>query len=259
MPKAQPRTLNLEPIPAPPRVATVSRPVWWRGAALVASFAVHGIAIAALQFWPGRFARSGSASDAEALTVAFRAPADEPQQTSEPDPKPVPPPKPEPARVIPESQPPEPEPIELPVILVVMNAPPLPELRFQPAVELIDPSIDFPKPKEASKPAKTPAPPASSQRSKPATETVAARPTRTPSPVYPSSAVAGKLEGTVVFTLTIGVSGKVDAVQLVRSSGHPVLDGAGEQGVRRWRFSPATRDGVRVVSKLTAPVEFRLR
>lgn len=59
----------------------------------------------------------------------------------------------------------------------------------------------------------------------------------------PELAVEGA-EGTVALRALVSVDGAVRSVEVAASSGSPVLDRAAADAVRRWRFTPATRDGV---------------
>jgi protein TonB len=53
--------------------------------------------------------------------------------------------------------------------------------------------------------------------------------------------------------------GRVGEVMIERSAGHPDLDRAAADAVRRWRFEPARRGTEAVPMWLELPVEFRLR
>ncbi|HEX4836236.1 MAG TPA: energy transducer TonB [bacterium] len=59
----------------------------------------------------------------------------------------------------------------------------------------------------------------------------------------PELAVEGA-EGTVALRALVSADGAVRSVEVATSSGSPVLDRAAADAVRRWRFTPATRDGV---------------
>lgn len=85
-----------------------------------------------------------------------------------------------------------------------------------------------------------------------------ARPISNPNPMYPPDAVQQRLEGRVVLSVTIAVSGSVTKVTVAESCGHQSLDQAALDAVRRWRFSPATRDGKPVEWTARLPIRFRL-
>jgi len=90
------------------------------------------------------------------------------------------------------------------------------------------------------------------------TEVDAAKPIFNPPPVYPAAALAGRIEGRVLLHLTVGLSGDVTLVRLVRSSGSALLDQAAITAVRKWRFEPATQRGEPVAWECQLPVRFTL-
>jgi len=79
-----------------------------------------------------------------------------------------------------------------------------------------------------------------------------------PLPDYPRLARQNRWEGTVRLRARISPAGTVEEVGLEQSSGYPLLDRAALAGVRRWRFSPASRNGVPVPCDVSIPVAFRL-
>ncbi|MCM2264156.1 MAG: energy transducer TonB [Desulfuromonadales bacterium] len=79
-----------------------------------------------------------------------------------------------------------------------------------------------------------------------------------PLPNYPRLARQNRLEGTVRLRARVTASGNVEGVSLERSSGHAVLDRSALDGVQRWRFIPATRNGAPVACEVSIPVAFRL-
>jgi len=52
--------------------------------------------------------------------------------------------------------------------------------------------------------------------------------------------------------------GRIGDVLVERSAGHPDLDQAATEAVRRWRFEPARRGDDAVAMWVLLPVEFRL-
>jgi protein TonB len=80
-----------------------------------------------------------------------------------------------------------------------------------------------------------------------------------PLPHYPRLARQNHWEGTVRLRALVTASGDVEGLTLERSSGHAVLDHSALDGVRRWRFIPATRGGVPIPCEVSIPVAFRLR
>jgi TonB family protein len=77
-------------------------------------------------------------------------------------------------------------------------------------------------------------------------------------PNYPQSAIQRRWEGTVLLRVHITTEGRVGDVDIVRSSGHDVLDGEAVRAVRSWRFVPAIRDGRPIASAVRLPVRFEL-
>lgn len=77
--------------------------------------------------------------------------------------------------------------------------------------------------------------------------------------IYPAEAKLRGLQGTVFLRLHVTDQGEVEQVEIVRGSGHPILDGAAVHMVRRWRGRPRTRGGEPIASVETIPIHFRLR
>lgn len=78
-------------------------------------------------------------------------------------------------------------------------------------------------------------------------------------PRYPRAARKRGQEGTALIRATIGTSGEVLGTEIIRSSGHPVLDDAANAAVAGWEFRPATKNGAPVPGRIEIPIEFRLR
>ncbi|MHC4249347.1 MAG: energy transducer TonB [Planctomycetota bacterium] len=79
-----------------------------------------------------------------------------------------------------------------------------------------------------------------------------------PAPRYPRLARGRGLEGTSLLGVVVLPDGTVGGIEVVRTSGHRVLDEAAVTAVRRWRFRPARRDGASVEARVLLPVTFRL-
>ena len=82
--------------------------------------------------------------------------------------------------------------------------------------------------------------------------------TSNPPPTYPRAAVAQGLEGTVLLRLHVSNRGDVIEVEIIRSSGHGVLDRAAVAAVSRWKGSPARRWGRATDSVEVLPLRFKL-
>lgn len=84
-------------------------------------------------------------------------------------------------------------------------------------------------------------------------------PTASPQPNYPTAALRRGMEGVVTLLVTVDADGKVTRVRVLESSGHGLLDRAAQDGVRKWRFTPATENGVAVPGAARVPIRFRLQ
>lgn len=76
------------------------------------------------------------------------------------------------------------------------------------------------------------------------------------SPVYPSLAVAGRVEGVVILECLLDTRGHVQEARVLR--GVPLLDEAALDAVRQWVYSATLVDGVPVSVIMTVTVSFRL-
>ena len=77
-------------------------------------------------------------------------------------------------------------------------------------------------------------------------------------PEYPVDARENRLEGRVSLVVQVIASGSVSQVSIDNSSGHKVLDDAAIRAVKKWRFEPATLDGVAVPAEIIVPIRFTL-
>jgi protein TonB len=76
-------------------------------------------------------------------------------------------------------------------------------------------------------------------------------------PVYPTAAIAERVEGIVLVEAKIDVTGRITEATIVRSI--PLLDQAALDAVRQWRFEPVVIDGIgRVPIIAVVPVSFKL-
>lgn len=80
----------------------------------------------------------------------------------------------------------------------------------------------------------------------------------TPPPAYPRLARRRGLEGFVVIEYAIGVDGACTDVAVGESSGIDLFDEAALEAVRSWRFQPARRRSVPVVSRHRIRFTFRM-
>jgi len=78
-------------------------------------------------------------------------------------------------------------------------------------------------------------------------------------PSYPATARQLGIEGTALLNVFVDADGRVAQVVVRQSAGHPDLDRAAADAVRRWRFEPARRGAEAVSMWVELPVDFRLR
>jgi len=76
---------------------------------------------------------------------------------------------------------------------------------------------------------------------------------------YPPMAKLNRVEGVVVLSALVSETGRVLEVKILRPIARQVgLNEAAEEIVRKSTFTPPTKDGVKVKSWTTVPVEFKL-
>ncbi|MDD2485078.1 MAG: energy transducer TonB [bacterium] len=78
-------------------------------------------------------------------------------------------------------------------------------------------------------------------------------------PVYPLEARRQGLGGNVMVRIKISDSGRVTAVEILRSSGQASLDKAALQAARRWRFDPARQGNDNIPDAVTVNFKFDLQ
>ena len=81
---------------------------------------------------------------------------------------------------------------------------------------------------------------------------------RNPKPSYPKMARLRGLEGVVLLAVEVSSEGAVRRLHVKKSSGHKILDSAALYTVKRWRFSPATRENKKVSAVVDVPIRFKL-
>ena len=78
-------------------------------------------------------------------------------------------------------------------------------------------------------------------------------------PGYPATPRRLGIQGTTMLRVHVLVDGRVGDVLVQETAGHPDLDQAAAEAVRRWRFDPARRGNDPVDMWVLLPVEFRLK
>jgi TonB family protein len=79
----------------------------------------------------------------------------------------------------------------------------------------------------------------------------------TANPTYTEAARAAKFQGVVVVQITVDNTGNIRDPKVIRGVGYG-LDEKAIEAVQKWKFKPATRDGVPVPATLNVEVLFRL-
>jgi protein TonB len=80
-----------------------------------------------------------------------------------------------------------------------------------------------------------------------------------PSPAYPRELREEGITGSVRVCISVSRDGRPSSVSITRSSGHPSMDSAALDAARRARFSPATKNGSPVESRITITIRFNIR
>ncbi|BAV65127.1 energy transducer TonB [Sphingobium cloacae] len=78
-------------------------------------------------------------------------------------------------------------------------------------------------------------------------------------PDYPGTMIRQGLEGSVKVRVTIDAKGRVTDIERLSASDDAFWLATQRHALRKWRFVPATRDGVAVPSSKVLTVHFRLR
>jgi protein TonB len=79
-----------------------------------------------------------------------------------------------------------------------------------------------------------------------------------PPPNYPASAARQGWQGTVLLKVRVLSTGRVDSVEVQKSSGHKQLDEEAMTTVRGWQFAPSKRGDTPIDGWATVPIEFKL-
>jgi protein TonB len=78
-------------------------------------------------------------------------------------------------------------------------------------------------------------------------------------PSYPAAPRRLGIQGTTMLRVQVLADGRIGDVRVQESAGHPELDDAAVDAVRRWRFEPARRGAEAIAMWVLLPVEFKLR
>ncbi len=77
-------------------------------------------------------------------------------------------------------------------------------------------------------------------------------------PPYPSSEIRAQTEGKLTARVLVGVDGRVKAIEILRTPSKGLSEATRRHALARWRFKPATRDGVPFEDWMTMTLNFRL-
>ncbi|MDT8319285.1 MAG: TonB family protein [Xanthomonadales bacterium] len=76
--------------------------------------------------------------------------------------------------------------------------------------------------------------------------------------VFPPRARAQGIEGYVVFSLLIGITGEIEQLEIVESYPEGLFDEAAKQGINQWKFEPAVYQGQAVRAWARQRIRFDL-
>jgi periplasmic protein TonB len=77
-------------------------------------------------------------------------------------------------------------------------------------------------------------------------------------PIYPPQARMRRIEGEVVVEFIVTADGTARSIVVVSSRPGDVFASAAARAIERWRFTPGTKDGAAVATRVRQKVEFRL-
>jgi protein TonB len=140
--------------------------------------------------------------------------------------------------------------------------PPQAKLNVPPPVSVVAPDvvINVPTPPAPIHVAKPPPPPPAPVVHAAPVPIVPVKVTYSPNvdDYYPESSRRNNEEGRVMVHICVNVKGRVETANVETSSGHQLLDQAGLQVAKAFRFKPATRAGKPVEQCTLLPVKFVL-
>jgi TonB family protein len=88
-------------------------------------------------------------------------------------------------------------------------------------------------------------------------DVVSPKATYTPEPEFSEAARQAKFQGTVLLHIVVDKTGNVASIRLERALGYG-LDENAMEGLKAWRFAPATRNGQPVAVEMNVEVSFNL-
>ena len=79
-----------------------------------------------------------------------------------------------------------------------------------------------------------------------------------PSPEYPEMAIFLGYQGNAIVRIKVSAKGLSEGVDILRSSGHKLLDEAVTKALKKWRFTPSKRGNTPMVNSVVISVIFIL-
>ena len=77
-------------------------------------------------------------------------------------------------------------------------------------------------------------------------------------PPYPNSEIRAQTEGRLVARVLVGVDGRVKAIEILKTPSKGLSEATRRHALSKWRFKPATRDGVPYEDWMTMTLSFKL-
>jgi protein TonB len=84
-------------------------------------------------------------------------------------------------------------------------------------------------------------------------------PQASPRPIYPWQAISRRLQGVVQVLVEVDSNGNVVSARVAQTSGHGILDRAALEGVKKWKFLPAQKEGKAVPGAVLIPIRFHFQ
>ena len=79
-----------------------------------------------------------------------------------------------------------------------------------------------------------------------------------PSPEYPEMAIFLGYQGNAIVRIKVSVKGISQGVEILRSSGHKILDDAVTKALKKWRFTPSKRGNAAMANSVVISVIYIL-
>lgn len=83
------------------------------------------------------------------------------------------------------------------------------------------------------------------------------KPVNAPQPKYPAKLRKAGVTGTVLVWVSVDEKGRPFDLAIKKSSDNDDLDRAALEGIKKWKFKPAMKDGAPVTVRIDVQVNFR--